>query len=118
MSGFADEKELWQWQRRRLHGRWDRYELITPSGHPDVKGSHDKRVRYIENKIGWPDLKALEPAQVDYIKWLLWCDQEVWLCFGSARRKDVTFHRLCDPHLRMLPPPTTPDFWSPTIIRR
>ena len=118
MKGFRDEGELWNYQKPRLHGKWDRYELITPAGHPDVKGSHDKRVRYIENKIGWPSLEALEPSQVTYIKWLLWCDQEVWLCFGAAGEKAVSFHRLVDPMLRLLPAPSTPDFWSRAVIRR
>ncbi len=112
MKGFRTEVELWNYQRPRLLGKWDRYELMCPAGHPDVKGSHDKRIRYVENKIGTPDLKALESSQVTYIKWLLWCDQEVWLCFGGAHSKSVKFFQLVDPMLHLMPAQSWPDFWK------
>ena len=117
MKGFRDETEVWNYQKPRLLGKWDRYELITPSGHPDVKGSHDKRIRYIENKVGTPSLKALEPSQHGYIRWLLQCYQEVWLCFGGAHSKSIKFFLLVDPGLHLLPPQSTPDFWNPTTRR-
>lgn len=111
MTGFKDETQLWNYQKPRLLGRWDRYELIFPVGHPDVKGSFKKRVRYIENKVGLPSINRLEPSQVDYVKWLLGCDQEVWLCFGATDTKRVLFFMLFVAESRLWMSAATPDFW-------
>jgi hypothetical protein len=115
-KGFKDETDLWGYQRKRLLGRWDRYELVFPEGHPDVKGSYVKRIHYIENKVGEPDINALEASQVDYIRWLLICDQSVWVCFGSKKAKEVTWTKAFlvddagDFALKVdMPPP----FWKP-----
>lgn len=115
MSGFKDEKELWKFQRRRLRGKWDRYELITPAGHPDVKGSFEHQIIYIENKVGEPKVSALEGAQTAYIEWLRQCAQIVYVCFGSKSKDEVTWWTYDDKRLYRAVPPR---FWNPSPIRR
>jgi hypothetical protein len=115
VSGFKNEKEMWQYQKPRLDGKWDRYELITPSGHPDIKGSCRLRIYYIENKVGdyktpKTRLDALRASQVKYFDWLTECGQSVYVCFGSTRRKEVTFYL----YTRVaLISPARPAFWLP-----
>lgn len=95
MTGFRNEKEVWAAQKPNLVGKWDRYELMTPAGHPDVKGSHNFDIHYIENKVGdVHSCGALEESQKEYIQWLLDCHQEVWLCFGGTKEKSLFFYRL------------------------
>lgn len=118
MSGFKDEKALWQFQSRRLAGKWDRYELITPNGHPDVKGSYLSQVYYIENKVGQPDLKAMEQSQVDYIAWLQQCSQKVFVCFGSRIENSVLWFHLGTVYAPELIPVCAPPFWRQSSIRR
>lgn len=119
MTGFKNEKEMWASQKPSLAGKWDRYELMTPPGHPDVKGSHHFKLVYIENKVGdTRSFYALEESQLEYIDWLLRCGQEVWLCFGGTREKSLVFVQLAQPNdLRRsfyqdpMPKPTVPSFW-------
>lgn len=95
MSGFRNEKEVWAAQKPNFVGKWDRYELMTPAGHPDVKGSHNFDIHYIENKVGDKHTyDALEESQKEYIQWLLDCQQHVWLCFGGTREKSLFFYYL------------------------
>lgn len=109
MSGFRNEKEVWAAQKPNLAGRWDRYELMTPAGHPDVKGSHNFDIHYIENKVGdVHTYAALEESQKEYIEWLLQCDQHVWLCFGGTHEKSLTFYKL---------PPFVESFWEGSLDR-
>lgn len=111
MSGFKDEKHLWKWQSTRLIGKWDRYELTTPAGHPDVKGSTNFVIHYIENKVGdyttpKQRRRAMEPSQITYLDWLTACGESVWVCFGSAKEKTVEFFAWPD-----LNDTCRPDFW-------
>lgn len=118
MSGFRNEKEVWAAQKPNLAGKWDRYELMTPAGHPDVKGSHNFDIHYIENKVSDKHtLSALEESQKEYLDWLLHCGQNVWLCFGGTGEKSLHFYRLkaffplLDP-LQALVGSTVPEFWT------
>lgn len=116
MAGFKNEKEVWAFQKPRLVGKWDRYELMTPAGHPDVKGSYRFEIFYIENKIGAPSYHALEESQKEYLKWLVDCGQHVYICFGGAATKNVQFFEL-DAGTFKAPnhfwTPTVPLFWRP-----
>lgn len=119
MTGFRNEKEMWVSQKPSLAGRWDRYELMTPAGHPDVKGSHSFHIHYIENKVGDShNLAALEESQKEYLDWLLQCGQNVWLCFGGTKEKSLWFYKLkafvplFDPMNTLSMVPTVPHFWS------
>lgn len=120
MSGFRLEKEMWPAMKPNLAGKWDRYELMTPSGHPDVKGSHNFNIHYIENKVGdVHTYNALEESQKEYIEWLLRCCQSVWLCFGGTHEKSLTFYWLGtniktagDFLDNPMPRPTVPAFWT------
>ena len=118
MSGFKNEKEIWKYQKPRLRGNWERYELVTPAGHPDVKGSHKRRIIYIENKVGDEDTaerrrKAMQASQVTYCDWLVSCGHDVYVCFGSPSRRSVTFYHW----LGRLLIPTVPAFWSHAKLR-
>lgn len=113
-KGFKDEKAIWQYQKSRLVGLWDRYELVTPAGHPDVKGSYLRQIYYIENKVGdgSQGLKALEPSQKKYIRWLLRCGQRVWICFGDRYEKELVWYRVSlDPCDNLMVVEDTPPFW-------
>ena len=90
---------MWNYMKPRLAGHWQRYELITPSGHPDVKGSWDGQIYYIENKVGdaesWTADRrkaALRPDQLLYIEWLLQSDQRVFVAFGHPSEKRIVFY--------------------------
>jgi len=91
MAGFKDEKEMWQYQSKKFVGKWDRYELFMPSGHPDVKGSYLKDIYYVENKVGTPSYNSLEESQKEYLNWLVECHQRVYICWGSATEKSLRF---------------------------
>jgi hypothetical protein len=119
VAGFKNEKEVWAAQKPNLVGLWDRYELMTPAGHPDVKGSNNFKISYIENKVGdVPRFSALEESQKEYIDWLLNCGQDVWLCFGGTREKSLIFVQLppipiCGAFWQVpMPRPTVPAFWK------
>lgn len=122
MTGFKSEKEVWAAQKPNLLGHWNRYELMTPAGHPDVKGSYKFEISYIENKVGdVPKYSALEESQREYISWLLDCRQDVYLCFGGTREKSLIFVQLPDitvlgPSVKFweapMPRPMIPDFWK------
>lgn len=118
MTGFRDEKEMWKFEKPRLRGRnWQRYELIFPDGHPDVKGSFGHRIIYIENKVAEiPSHDALRPSQKEHIEWLVSCGEEVWIAFGSSLFKRIRFVRA-----KGEPPEfweqRVPEFWSPTKLR-
>lgn len=94
MTGFKNEDEMWAYQRKHFIGKWDRYELIRPSGHPDVKGSYLMQLYYIENKVGTPSYTGLEESQKLYLEWLVNCGQRVYICFGSESKKSLLFARL------------------------
>ena len=111
MTGFKDEKELWQFQKPRLIGKWDRYELMTPPGHPDVKGSYRRQIIYIENKVGLPSLKAFEQSQLEYFKWLIECSQTVYTCFGSKDSKTTTWRYMFNSGGALDMEPTGPHPW-------
>jgi hypothetical protein len=116
VTGFKDEKALWKWQRPRLKGKWDRYELVTPAGHPDIKGSYKFELFYIENKVGdYRDVKqrwkAMEGAQVEYLDWLSKCGQKCFVCFGGEKAKTVTFYRWADGWASLLFPAS--ERWLP-----
>lgn len=119
MSGFRNEKDVWAAQKPSLRGLWDRYELMTPAGHPDIKGSDRFQIHYIENKVGKPDYGALEESQRTYIEWLLSCGQNVWLCFGGTEEKSLIFIQLPPDQPRFweyrMPRPSVPYFWSGPI---
>lgn len=114
MSGFKNEKEMWKYQKPRLRGyRWQRYELVEPAGHPDVKGCHRHKIIYIENKIGdfeTPESrrKSLNADQHAYLNWLDACEHDTYVCFGSKKAKSVTFY----PWRSRLMIPCCPDFWT------
>ena len=114
MTGFRNEKEVWVAQKPNLAGHWQRYELMTPAGHPDVKGSHNFDIHYIENKVGdYPSYAALENSQKSYIEWLLRCHQPVWLCFGGTKEKSMTFHLLSASFYDgIITPAIVPPFWT------
>jgi hypothetical protein len=100
-KGFKDEKELWKYQKKFLPPTFQRYELMTPAGHPDVKGSIAGRIVYIENKVGEEKTakarrKKLQASQIEYLSWLYDCNQEVYVCFGDPSRKVVSFYRWPD----------------------
>jgi hypothetical protein len=115
MPGFNDEKQMWEFERKRLIGkRWQRYELIFPDGHPDVKGSYDDQIIYVENKVAEePDRKLLTPAQREYIPWLIDCGEIVWFAWGDPKQKIIRFTWGLDFGKLLIPP-----FWSFTALRR
>lgn len=113
VTGFKNEKELWEWQKPRLKGKWDRYELMTPAGHPDVKGSYHFSIYYIENKVGDYTTQeqrraAMEPTQIEYMDWLQDCystANKVYVCFGSKKIKAARWYMWPDLDSMCAPPP-------------
>jgi hypothetical protein len=100
-KGFKDEKDLWKYQKKFLPPTFQRYELMTPAGHPDVKGSYCSVIIYIENKVGDYDNRLLrraqmESSQIEYLNWLEMCGQPTYVCFGSKMAKRVQWFMLPD----------------------
>lgn len=110
MKGFKNEKELWQWQKKYLPRTFDRYEIaVGPAGHPDVKGSHNGEMCYIENKVGdyrttKQRLARLEPSQLSYMRWLDDCGQLCYVCFGSQLSKSAEWYQWPHMDVRVTPP--------------
>ena len=97
MTGFKDEKALWKYQKKFLPPTFQRYELMTPAGHPDVKGSVAGQMIYIENKVGnylngKQRRKQMQASQIEYLDWLVSCNQNVYVCFGDPDFKSVSFY--------------------------
>lgn len=117
MRGFKDEKHLWKWMRPSMRGKWDRFEVLTMNGFPDVFGSPDGiRPVYIELKVG-PEitLDLLESSQVEYLPFLAYMPcNEVWVCFGHPSRKEVRWARVeAYRGLPRLIHEVAPDFFEP-----
>jgi hypothetical protein len=87
MSGFKDEKELWAWMRPQMLGKWERVECMFPAGFPDVFGSYNGTLTFIELKVGQPDLKALEAGQYDFMNWMQNCRISCYVVFGDPDTK-------------------------------
>lgn len=91
MRGFRNEKQLWGWLEKRLIGRWNRVEAITPEGMPDVIGSYGGRVAFIELKVGEPNVRVLRPKQKEFLIQAQDWGAQVFVAFGSQTEKKVTW---------------------------
>lgn len=97
-TGFKDEKHLWKWMRPRMLGRWSRYEPLLGAGIPDALGTYSElagNLQFLELKVGHPTIDALEPSQIEFLKWMedaqVDCYASFWIAFGSELAKDVKF---------------------------
>lgn len=93
MTGFRDEAQLWTWMRPKMKGKWERVECIMPEGVPDVMGTCDGDLVWIERKIGLPNRKAMEPGQIAFFEWMEGClyGPQCWVAWGDPKSKLVRF---------------------------
>ena len=87
MSGFRTEKQLWKWMKPRMKGTWRRVEAITPEGFPDVVGTHDGAIFFVELKV----LSDVRSSQKKFLAWLQSGGCRVFIARGSDENKTVMF---------------------------
>ena len=91
MSGFRTEKQLWKWMRPRMAGEWKRVEAIVPEGMFDLIGRANNTLHFVELKVGFPSMKAVESSQKSFAKFLEGLPVRAWYVWGGLGEKDVLF---------------------------